>query len=367
MTLREKYDLTQIINAAGTFTPLGVSRSAPEVSKAVAEALGHFYVIDQLQDTASKALSRWSSAPSGAVTHCVASAITLSIAATMTGSDAAKIAALPDTTGLRNEVLIPAGHVVNYGHSILQAIRLAGAVPIVCGTPEKYSNADLEKNLTSPQTACLLLVSSRLVTGEAVDLAASVATAHKAGVPVIIDGAAQDMRICELLDTGADLVLVSAHKYLSAPTAGLIIGDKQLVHATNAQEKGIGRAMKASKEAIIGVLAAIDHREDMDMDAWRSEQNEKLEWFLEQAALISGIEAKAIPDPVGMPFSRACLTVASTASVLEVASIVSSLKNGSPSIRVMESFLANNEIMLELVPLTRNELEIILDHIRQAV
>ena len=63
----------------------------------------------------------------------------------------------------------------------------------------------------------------------------------------------------------ADLVLVSAQKYLASPTAGLIIGRKRLVHACRAHEKGIGRAMKATKEAVIGVLAALEERQNLCM------------------------------------------------------------------------------------------------------
>lgn len=86
----------------------------------------------------------------------------------------------------------------------------------------------------------------------------AVAAAHAQGLPAIIDAAAQDMRIDDLLKTGADLVLVSAHKYLASPTAGLVIGKKHMVDAVRAQGKGIGRAMKASKEAICDVLATIE-------------------------------------------------------------------------------------------------------------
>ncbi|MEV7192750.1 aminotransferase class V-fold PLP-dependent enzyme [Streptomyces sp. NPDC093510] len=76
---------------------------------------------------------------------------------------------------------------------------------------------DLEDALAHPDTACLLLVSSRLVRGADVPLAEAVAAAHRRGVPAVVDGAAQDLRIGELPATGADLVLVSGQKYLGPP------------------------------------------------------------------------------------------------------------------------------------------------------
>ncbi len=47
MSLHDRYGLTRVINAAGTFTPLGVSRSPAAVGNAVAEALSAFFVIDE--------------------------------------------------------------------------------------------------------------------------------------------------------------------------------------------------------------------------------------------------------------------------------------------------------------------------------
>jgi seryl-tRNA(Sec) selenium transferase len=114
MDFFKKYDLTQVINAAGTYTPLGVSRSAPAIGDHVAEALGNFLIIDELQDAASRSISAWTGAQAGAVTHCVASAITLSVAVAMAGSDDRYIAVLPDASQLSNKVVIPAGHAINY-------------------------------------------------------------------------------------------------------------------------------------------------------------------------------------------------------------------------------------------------------------
>ena len=258
MTLHQRYGLTRVINARGPFTPLGVSRSSATVGQAVAQALGEYFVLDELQDAFSRAVSRLTGAEAGAVSHCVAAGVTVSIAAAMTGMSPALVAALPDTAGMANRVVLPAPHDINYGHPITQAIRLAGAVPVLAGAGEACSMDDLDTALGHPQTCCLLLVSSRLVHGEPADLASAVARAHSRGIPVIIDAAGQDLRIEELLATGADLVLVSAQKYMASPTAGLVVGRSDLVNAVRAQDKGIGRGMKATKEAIVGVLAAIE-------------------------------------------------------------------------------------------------------------
>ena len=360
INLHKKYGLTKVINAAGTFTPYGVSRSSPRVASNVQHALEEFWLIDELQNAANHKLSDWSGAQAGTIVHCTAAAITLSIAAAMTGTDDQKIANLPILKSLPNRVILPATHAINYGQSILQAIRLAGAEPVLAGSSHHCTLADLQEQMPEPGAACLLLVSSRLVTSDDIDLKTAVEMAHNAGIPAIIDGAAQDMRFAELLETGTDLLLASAQKYLSAPTAGLIIGSNAMVDAVRANERGIGRAMKASKEAILGVLAAIEERQEMNMSDWQSKQQKKLSRFLEKANEIDAITAISIPDITGLPLARACLSLSTTKTNMDAIGLVKALKNGNPSIRVMEYALQDEKILLELVPLQNDEITLIL-------
>lgn len=359
MGIHERYDLTNVINAAGTFTPLGVSRSSAIVGQRVAEALSEFFVMDELQDVASAAISQWTGAEAGAVTHCVSAGITLAVAAAMAGCAPDRVAALPDTGDMPNRVVLPAGHAINYGHSILQDLRLAGAIPVLAGSARGCAIEDLESELAQGRIACLLLVSSRLVGGEPIDMARAVKVAHDHGLPAIVDGAAQDMRIKEILASGADLVLVSAQKYLASPTAGLVIGGKELVGAVRAQEKGIGRAMKPSKEGICGVLAAIDERKKADLGAWSSMQDEKVNRFVQRANGHPGVSATSTADSAGMPFPRAQLTIDPTLAGMDAATLAEALRLGRPSIWVMGHALEEGQIVLELVPLSDNELETI--------
>lgn len=365
-TLHARLGLQQVINAAGTFTPLGVSRSSPAVAGAVAEALEAFFVIDELQAAASKAVADLTGAQAAAVTHCVAAGITVAVAAAMAGEVPHAVAALPDSQGLPNRVVIPAVHAIDYGHPILTDIRLAGALPVLAGTASACSLAELEQALEGDNIACLLLVSSRLVKGPSPALADAVAAAHRRGIPVVIDGAAQDLRLRELLASGADAVLVSAHKYLASPTAGLIVGNADFVRACRAQERGIGRAMKASKEAIVGVLAAVAQRCSLDQHAWRAEQARKVAWFAAQLAHVPGLTVRQLPDPAGMPFSRVALDIGGAGMQRDATGLAQALRDGRPTIRVMEHALAQGRLVLELVPLRDDELRTIVARVRDA-
>jgi seryl-tRNA(Sec) selenium transferase len=203
------------------------------------------------------------------------------------------------------------------------------------------------------------LVSSKLVQCPPIDLTKAVAVAHSHGIPTIIDGAAQDFRIRELVATNADLILISAQKYLASPTAGLVIGQRALVDSVRAQEKGIGRGMKATKESIVGVLAAIEEREKLNLYQWQRLQDQKITDFVERANTFSGVKARTEQDPTGLPFSRVQMKIDSNETSLNARLLANKLRSGSPSIWVMDQNAEEGEIGLELVQATKNEIEAI--------
>ena len=134
MDLYEKYRLTRIINANGKMTALAGAIVLPEIVETVDEAMGRFFSLDELQERAGEAIARWSGSEWGTVTACTAAGITLGVAACMTGNDPGRAAQLPDTTGMRDEVIIQKGHTVNFGAPVTQVIRLAGAKVVEIGT-----------------------------------------------------------------------------------------------------------------------------------------------------------------------------------------------------------------------------------------
>lgn len=357
--------ISNVINARGVFTPLGVSRSPAEVCDAVAHALGQHLVMDELHDAVGQEIADMTGAQAAAVVHCSAAAITLTIAACMTGNSPKAIRQLPNSGGLKRRVILPATHAVNYGHPIEQAIRLAGAIPVLVGSDTACSDDELADVCSCRDACCLVLVSSRLTRGEGLDHQQVVSLAHDHGLPVIVDGAAQDFRIDALLDTKADIILISGQKYLAGPTSGLVLGRGDLVAAVRAQEKGIGRGMKASKEALIGVLAALRCRQNLDLEKWTADQKNKVKRFVSVASTIEGITARAEPDPTGLPFDRVHLGTVKSPTLPDAPHLAAALKAGEPSIWVMEHLTHQSEIVLELVQLRAAEVETILKRIRE--
>jgi len=357
--IHQTLGVPRVINACGTFTPLGVSRSSEPVIEAVAESLRQFFVMDDLRRVFGEKVSELTGAEWGSVTHCTAASITLSVAAVMTGSDLEKIRQLPDTKGMASVFVIQAGHMVDYGQAIEQAIRLSGGKVIVAGTPDCCSEHDLRSALGEDRVGGLVLVHSRLCKGQMVDAKTAIVIAREMGKPVILDAAAQDLIMDDVLSFGADLTLFSGQKYLASPTAGLVLGQCDLVDAVSLQESGIGRGMKAGKEAIVGAITALRMRSKMNLDAWAADRASRTQKFAENISQLAPLTAELVPDPLGNPFSRVRITADTQACGKTALEIRERLATSDPIVIIQGHDDAENSIMLEVLALNRQELEII--------
>jgi len=258
MTFLEQHEVPRVVNTLGTSTIVGANVAAPEVIAAAAEALAASYEIDELQRAACRAIAKATGAEAGCVTSSASSGIAIATAACMTGADMAKVARLPETEGLANEVVLQHAHDVNFGAPISQMVRVAGARVVHIGTAN-HCDAFHVQGALSARTAAVLYVVNGAISSAAdlVTLERCVAIADGAAVPVIVDAAAEpDVR--PFLRAGATIVISSGHKAMGAPTSGLLCGRKELIRACYLQNWGIGRAMKVGKEGIAGLMAAVE-------------------------------------------------------------------------------------------------------------
>ncbi|MCP4184472.1 MAG: aminotransferase class V-fold PLP-dependent enzyme [Hyphomicrobiales bacterium] len=367
MSLKVKYGLNDIINARGTFTPLGVSRSSDYVAGVTGEALKHYFDMEELQAKAGEIIADHCGAQYATITNCASAAITLCVAATVTGSDLNKIQALPDTGGLNNKVVIAAGHCVNYGHPIEQDIRLAGCVPLITGGDSGCSIDELNIALSQPGVTVLIYVESRLTSGIQPDLNEFVAAAHARSIPIIVDAAAQDMRMEELVASDCDLLIFSAQKYLAAPTAGIVVGKRRWVEAVHAQVKGIGRAMKAGKASILGVIAAIEQRNQTDMIEWAKIRKLEAIQFAQHLENIKFINSNLVKDPTGGEFWRVELDLDEDSSNISAADLANKLQLGNPAIYCNSSNKNNGILNFEILDLDEDERHLIISRIGQII
>jgi L-seryl-tRNA(Ser) seleniumtransferase len=278
-TLTKRYHLQRTLNAIGMPTIIGANVVPPEVRSVADEAMAMNVDIDALQAAACRTIAQWTGAEAGCVTACCASGIAVTTAAAMTGADLGRVLRLPDTDGMKNEVVMQLGHNLNFGGEVSQMVRLTGASLRLIGTAN-HCDAFHLRSAIGPQTAAVMFVENGAVhpEGNFIPLEECVAIAGKAGLPVIVDAAGEpDMR--PFVKAGSTAVVTSAHKMMGAPTSGMICGQKDFIHATYLQNWGIGRAMKVGKEGIAGCMAAVERWYARDLEA-EKQRFEKLAGIL---------------------------------------------------------------------------------------
>lgn len=306
--IRSRLGLRPVINVSGTMTSLGASIVVPQAVEAVSAILSEFVELGDLHRRASAVIADLTGAEAGFITASCSAAISLAVAAAMTGPDLAAIERLPDTTGLKDEVLIQSGHMVSYGAPVEQAIRLTGAKVVPVGQATGAAAYQLRGAITDRTAAALYVVSHHVVDYAQIPLKVFAAVAHERGVPVIVD-AASEYDLAGFLADGADLVLYSGHKFLGGPTSGIVAGPKKMVRDVYLQNRGIGRGMKVGKEGIVGALAALQAWKTRDHDGIRARERKALDCWVEALDGRAGIAARIIPDPTHNPLDRLMISV----------------------------------------------------------
>ena len=138
-----RWGLTPVINASGTMTDLGASRVSPEVRAVVDAILARFVMIDELQDRASEVIAQATGAEAGTIVGSSAAGIAQVIAALLAGEDIARVEALPASGPERPRVIVQAGHLINYGAPVAQAVWMTGAEVDAIGTAARCELAHM--------------------------------------------------------------------------------------------------------------------------------------------------------------------------------------------------------------------------------
>jgi L-seryl-tRNA(Ser) seleniumtransferase len=302
-TIYDTFGVPTVINATGTLTRVGGSLMEPEVLDAMRAAAEHFVRMEDLQEAAGRLIAEVTGAESGYVTSGASAGLTLATAACVAGLDVAKMDRLPDTTGMRDEVVVQKAHRNAYDH----AVRLAGVRFVEVGTLGFPGGGgtwpwQVEAAITDRTAAVLWPI---LDAAGVVPLADVCRIAHARRVAVIVDAAAalppaENLR-CFVAE-GADVVVFSGGKAIHGPQAsGILAGRRAIVESVALQQQdmdvfaetwtlrkrylesgilagpphqGIGRGFKVGKEEVVGLMVALqryvarDHA--ADQARWRT-------------------------------------------------------------------------------------------------
>jgi L-seryl-tRNA(Ser) seleniumtransferase len=317
------------INAAGTYTALSASLLPPEVSRAMAEAAKSYVSIQELQEACGRRIAALVGAEGALVTAGCAAALTLATAAVVSGGDEAVIERLPETEGLKNEVILPKGHRFEYDH----AIRAVGMRIVEVADSEELRTAIGEK------TAMLFFLNH--ATNESpISREELVAAGRKAGVPTLIDAAA-DLPPVENLTAftkmGFDLVAFSGGKGLRGPQcSGLLLGRRDLIDAAflngSPHADSVGRIAKVGKEEIVGITRAVELYVKKDHEAEWREWEERVSHILSRVSGIDGVRAERFVPPIANQVPHAAIAWDPARIRLTRDSFVKELRNGEPRI-----------------------------------
>ncbi|UGX88668.1 aminotransferase class V-fold PLP-dependent enzyme [Phyllobacterium meliloti] len=333
--IRETLGLRPVINVSGTMTSLGASIVVPEAVAAMTAILPQFVEVNDLQKRSSPVIARLTGGEAGFVTASCSAGISLAVAAAMTGNDLAAIERLPDTTGLKDEVIIQMGHVVSYGAPVDQGIRLAGAKAILVGQATSCYPYHLDGAINERTAAAVFVVSHHTVQYGLVALKKFAEVCHARGVPVIVDAASEyDLKI--FLEQGADIALYSSHKFLGGPTGGIVAGAKDFVRNTFLQNMGIGRGMKVGKESILGTIAALEAWEKRDHAGIRERETGYLNLWQQTLAGKPGVTTIIEADPTHNPLDRIRVIIEPQAAHISAWDLADALAQGSRPVIVRD-------------------------------
>ena len=296
MTVYEEIGLPRVVNASGRVTVLGVSTISDKVAKAAVAGGQSYVVVEDLMDKAGEIISQYTGGEDSCPTVCASAAIALSVAGMISRGKKTIMDRLPDSTGLANEIILQKGHVINFNAPIETMLRLGGGVPVEAGCATEVVVEDVEELINEKTVALLYVKSHHCVQKGMLDLPTMIDIAHRHNLPLLVDAAAEeDFR--KYIAMGADLVCYSGAKALEATTSGFVTGKKELISYIKKQYHGVGRAMKVGKEAIMGLLAALEQYENKDKQAEVAKNVKIVDWLVDEINQIPNLKAQKIQSP----------------------------------------------------------------------
>jgi len=316
----------------------------------------------ELHDAVGKRLASLIGCEAAMVTAGAASALTLGTAACMTGTNPEFIRRLPDTTGMKTEVIIQKSHRYGYDH----AVRNCGIRFL-----EVESRDELER-AANERTAMMLFFNAAEPQGQ-IKAAEFADLGRKLKVPTFNDAAA-DVPPVEHLSAytkmGFDLVTFSGGKGLRGPqSAGLLLGRRDLIEAARLNASpysdSIGRGMKVNKEEILGMMAAVESYLKRDHAAEWREWEKRVRTVADSVGPLSSVKTETFVPEIANAVPHLRITWDETVLKITPAEAVKRLREGEPSIELRPGAKQSLEVAVWM--LQPGEAQIVARRIREVL
>jgi L-seryl-tRNA(Ser) seleniumtransferase len=319
-----------VINGVGVVTYLGGSLMPPEVVDAMEQAGRHFVPLAELQKKVGARIAELLGAPAAMVTCGCASAITLGTAACVAMGDPDKLRRLPDTTGMKNEIVQQKSHRGGYEQQML-----------LVGTKINWveTREELDRAITD-RTAMLFFYNEMEPEGR-IKRDEWIRVGKQRGVPTFNDAASDTPpveRLSQYIREGFDLVAFSGGKALLGPQcSGLLMGRKDLIEAAipaTSPNASIGRGMKVGKEEMVGLLAAVERYLRVDHEAEFKELDLRVRFMIETLSKIPGLTADRHLPPIANHVPHLSLTWTEDAFKFDAEEVARQLLQGDPPVAI---------------------------------
>ena len=379
-----------IVNGVGYATRVSGSCPHPDVIAAMAAASAQYVEIDDLLAAAGALIQRATGAESGIITSGASAALTLAAAACLAGHDPEIMDQLPDVSKCsRTEIIYPAAGPFDYDH----AIRQSGATLISIDYRAADALARIERAINL-RTAAIGFVWYGIEVQP--NLTALVELAHRHHLPVIVDGAFSMPPVENLTSfsrRGADLIAYSGGKHLGGPQAsGILCGRADLIRSAWVQmvdmdvragtwslqswitngwisrppRHGIGRAMKVSKESMIGLMAALERYSQRDHAAERAAWNATIDEIHEGLKDLPQLKFTRLPQALnGQPYPVLQIESGPPNSGLRVRDLILGLRSLPRKILLAEDEVSPDRAFLYAQCLQPGDADYIVSSIRQ--
>lgn len=281
--------VTPFINAAGAYSAYGGARMRPEVVEAMRYAATNKVKMRELHDAVGARIASLVGSESAMVTSGATAAMVLGTAACMTLDDEDEMRQLPDTTGIKNEIIIQKKHRYTYD----RALTVAGARLVEVETED-----DVRQKVNDRTAMMFFLLPTQQ--GDDIPAARYRQLATELGIPSFCDAATTTppaMNVVDGVSAGFDLICYSGGKGLRGPySAGLLLGREDLIRYARRHsapnDLSIGRGMKVSSEEYLGMLVALETGLRISEEDDFTYKRERFNVIVNAISDVSGVKTK---------------------------------------------------------------------------